>query len=255
VPQSGNGGQPGDHARADVAPLGYGPGQSLQLDGYHFTVRYTQSHLKVAWDNGTEVILPTAGRQITAHVEVLLGIAEIVTLAVIAPMAAPEPWHSQVDLLFTFPLALRADVQRLAEWLNAEREDRGPADTAAPDAGARMPPAGPAPPGHQPRPLAPEPPSGHPAEPRSAHGGPGQGTPGHDGHPGGAPARPVPPARPQPGHPQAAPPPAELPAVVFQADLAGWADDPDWIGLYPSFETGRLIAGPPHRQPSSPQSA
>ena len=64
------------------------------------------------------------------------------------------------------------------------------------------------------------------------------------------------PATPHPA-PSPAPQPAPLPIVSFRADLSAWVDDPDWIGLYPTHETTRLIEFPssaPAREHSSPPS-
>jgi hypothetical protein len=46
---------------------------------------------------------------------------------------------------------------------------------------------------------------------------------------------------PPPGEPLS---PPQLPVVRIMANLAAWADDPQWIGLYPPQETIRLIAVP-----------
>lgn len=203
--QSGVGGQHQAHAPEAVAPLGHG--QSSELVGHGVTVRYTQSHLKVTWDNGTEVVLRSVGRRTTAHVDhIRLGV-DIVTLTLKAQIAVPDPWFSHVDVVLAFPGSLAADVRRLAEMLNTTQEDSGP-DAGNPKSAPRMPPP----------PIQDAP---KPAQPNPAN-------------------------------------PAELPHVMFQADLAAWADDDDWIGLYPSLETTRLITGRPLRQSreaSSPPSA
>lgn len=243
MPHTGTDEQPGRPERDAVAPLGHGSGEVLQIVGSGVKVRYTQSHLKVTWDNGTEVTIRSASCRTTAHVDHIRVAADTVTLTLKALMTVPEPGFSQIELVLAFPESFAADVQRVAAGLNAEREDSRPLEVGKAESAPPMPAWPHAPYGDQPRPLAHE-----PSPPRvlvSAHG-----TPVHDGHPPAAPARAAAPAQPHL---------AELPDIMFQADLATWADDDDWIGLYPSRETTRLITGQPRRQSpeetSSPPSA
>jgi hypothetical protein len=52
--------------------------------------------------------------------------------------------------------------------------------------------------------------------------------------------------------------PPSLPVVTFRVDLSAWATDANWIGLYPTRETTRLIeaaAPDPPREPVYPPSA
>jgi hypothetical protein len=207
VPQSGNGGQPGGHEHDAVAPLGNASGESLHLVGYGVTVLYTQSLLKVTWENGTEMTMRSPGRGVTAEVHHIRLVVDIVTLTLKAQIAVPDPGLSRVDIVLAFPGSLEEDVQRLAGRVNAGREDSGS--------------------------LTPE-----QRAPRTAE--PAHGARAHDQQPPAGPARTGYPAQPQP---------VGLPAVTFQADLDAWAESPDWIGLYPSRETTRLIVtGRPLRQ-------
>jgi hypothetical protein len=216
VPQSGNGGQPGGHGHDPVPALGNASGAFLQLAGHGVTVGYTQHHLKVTWESGATMTMRSPERWITAHVDHIHLAGNVVMLTLKAQVPVPDPWFSQVDIVLAFPGSLEEDVRQLAARLHADREDSGSSAAGKPDPAPPMPP-----PPHRHDPWNPQ-----PAEPARARA--------HDRPPPAAPAR--------TGYP------AELPAVAFQADLATWADDPDWIGLYPSFETIRLIVGRPLRQ-------
>jgi hypothetical protein len=216
VPQSGNGGQPGGHGH-DPAPFsGTASGDFLQLAGHGVTVRSSPSHLEVTWESGAQMTMRSPERWTTAHVD-HLRLAGVVTLTLNAHIPVPDPGFSQVEIVLAFPGSLEEDVRRLAARLNADREGSGSPATGRPDP---APPIPPAPRRHDPW----DPETAEPVRAR-AHDRP-----------------PPPPAPARTGYP------AELPAVAFEVDLGAWADDPDWIGLFPSFETARLIVDRPFRQ-------
>lgn len=215
MPQSGNGGQLGGQRHDPVPSPGTASGEFLQLAGHGVTVRYSHSHLEVTWESGAQMTMRSPERWTTAHVD-HIRLAGVVTLTLKAHIAVPDPGFSQMDIVLAFPGSLEEDVRQLAARLNADREDSGSSAAGKPDPAPPMPPA---PRRHDPW----DPPTAEPVRARA-----------HDRQPPTAPAR--------TGYP------AELPAVAFRADLAAWADDPDWIGLFPSFETTRLIVGRPLRQ-------
>jgi hypothetical protein len=200
-----------------VPPPAAAPGEFLQLAGYGVMVRCSHSHLEVTWESGAQMTMRSPGRWITAHVDHIHLAGTVVMLTLKAQIPVPDPWFSQADIVLAFPGSLEEGVRQLAARLNADREDGGASTTGRPDPAPA--PAAPAPHRHDPW----DPPAAEPARARA-----------HERPPATAPAR--------------TSAPADLPAVVFRADLAAWADDPDWIGLFPSFETTRLIVGPPLRQ-------
>lgn len=194
-----------------AAPGTNPPAEFLQLDGHGVSVRYRQNQLEVTWESGAQLTMRSPERRMTAQVDLIQLLGTVVLLTLKAAIPVPEPWFSHADIVLAFPGALEEDVRRLGARLNDDQPGTGAPTAREPDRASPPPPAQ-----HRRDPW--DPPAAEPAPP-----------PPQNGHPPTAVAR--------GGHP------AELPPVAFAADMTAWADDPDWIGLFPPAETSRLIVG------------
>lgn len=257
----------------------------MLLEGRGARLTYGEGCLRVTWERAGEVMFRHAdGAVISAHFDHHAFAVGWVRLQLRARMTLSGSGADATHIELSFPEALAAEVKRLADWINADsvrgepmnagpeppewvNESRPPArgaDDGMTDRngaaaeepgderhGAAEPSAAPRVPGEpEARPPAPAP------EPTRPHDDPLSPVPAERP----APSRlrhPSAGSHPAPPSPVAAPPPP-LPVVTFRVDLSAWASDQDWIGLYPTRETIRLIEAPspgPPREPVYPPSA
>jgi hypothetical protein len=231
------------------------------LECYGVTLRYAGSYLRVTWPGGSEMTIRQAEREIHAHVGHATSAGDAVVLELRARMTVPEPGHGWTVIELSFPRALAADVHRLADRINADRinADRvnaegGSAEPTIPEwVNASRSEAGrPGGEGPASEPRGATEPDSAPREPSAQEARPASPAAPKAAGPDPAPAEYHGPSRLRLQH-SAGPPPAaaqppSLPLVKFRADLSAWADDDDWIGIYPPGETIRLIEVPPPGQ-------
>ncbi|MCW2935653.1 MAG: hypothetical protein JWM19_6615 [Actinomycetia bacterium] len=220
----------------------------VRLEGPGIRLLYTPSILRVGWENGCEVMIRQPGGSVTAAVDQVHMAADFVILELRVNMKVPGPGYSTTYIKLSFPGTASADVQRLADLINTAQLGTDGPGTEAPEAGSASPGApGPSPatPAHGPDPGTPP----HGPDPGAPQRGPGSAGQSSTGR-----VRSSQPATPQPGQQ----PPAPPPVIMFRPDVSAWANDPDWIGLFPPVETARLMEVPASGQArggSSPPSA
>jgi hypothetical protein len=263
------------------------------LHGYGVQLIYADSYFRVSWECGSEVTIRRADHEVRARIgRARSPSVDAIVLELSARMAVPKPGLGSMTVELSFSRTLTPDVERLAaringglvtaegldtdpmlpDWVSSGRQGAGrphgegpvaaDVEAEAPDAGgpdaerAGDEPMGAA----EPDPVRHEP-SAQEAPPLAAGPGPAEpagAPPGPAERRGQSRLRHQQPAGPHPATQPAAAHAGPLPIVSFRADLSAWVDDPEWIGLYPTQETIRLVEFPPSgpaREHSFPPSA